>query len=496
MLKVFFNGEKLFLILLFFIAFFLRFYNFPQNLFFGPEQGRDFLVIKNIALDHNLTLIGSKTDIEGVFHGPIYYYLAVIPFLISNGNPIFVSFFFILINCISIFVIFYLGKEFFSTRVGIFSAILFTVSFGSIIYSRWLSNPPLSIFLSGLYFLFIYRFLRRDSLSLIWASIVFFLLGQVEVLNFIFFGAITLLIIILFNKEFRKSKLSILIISLLTITIGSFGNYVLFDLRHGFLIGKSVLRLISGSTGYYIPYSNAVVSNTIGFNSFFSNFVIPFQQILSLFMLVLGIIFSIRFLIKQFQRSTILLLLWLVVPLATLVLLKHIFLEHFFIAVGMGALLLAALVLDTMWRINKYIGMLILLLIIGFNLYAWQVSIPKNYNIFFQSTQLGFKFSDQLKVIDALYMRANGKPFSFHAYTIPYWSPQGWEYLFWYHGKQKYGYEPSENAEKVFVIIQEDPSSKHYQDVWIKTAVREWGDLQNSFKYGDLTVMELKAREN
>lgn len=482
----------IFLITLFFAAFFLRTYLIPENLFFGPEQGRDFLAIKDIAVNHKLTLIGAKTDIDGIFHGPIYYYVATIPFLMSNGSPFFVSLFFIILSSLTVFLIYFLGKEMFNKRVGMLSAIIFTFSFGAIVYSRWLSNPPLSIPLSALYFLFLYRFLKGDSLSLIWASIVFVLLGESELLNFIFFGITTLLIIIVFKSEFRKQKLWNKIIGLSILIIGSLGNYLLFDIRHNFLISKNFLRLVTGGSGYYMSYPKSVLSNLFRFNSSFSSFTVPFHLILSFSMFLFGVILLIG-LVKKNKNPTILLLLWLLAPLVILVILRHSVLEHFFVSIGLGAILLVALVIDSIWKKIRFFGLLSLLLVIGLNLYAWKISIPVNKNIFFQSTQPELKFSDQLKVIDKIYGRANGKPFSFQSYTIPYWSQEGWKYLFSYYGKQKYGYEPVSISERtLFVIIQDDPSNINFQKNWLENTVSKWGKLNNEFRYGILKIKELK----
>ncbi|OGH14286.1 MAG: hypothetical protein A2687_01520 [Candidatus Levybacteria bacterium RIFCSPHIGHO2_01_FULL_38_26] len=483
-----------FLILLFLVAVYLRFYLIPQNLFFGPEQGRDFLVVKNIVVNHDFTLIGSKTDIAGIFHGPIYYYLAAVPFLSSKGNPVYASLFFIVINSLTVFLIYYLGKELFNRRVGIFCAILFTISFGAIVYARWLSNPPLSIPLSVLYFLLIYRFLRGNSLSLVGASIVFFLLGDSEVLNYLFYGVITLAIILFFNREFRKHKI-LSLISLLISIIGSLGNYLLFDLRHDFLISRSALKLIAGGSGYYTPYSESMVSSFVGFNSAFSSFVIPFLPIASSFIGIFGVVFLARY-IKKYKQSITLLLLWLLVPVVLLMLLRHHVLEHFFVYLVGSSIITAAFIMDNIWKKTKIFGIITLFLIIGINVYAWHVSIPKNKNIFFQSTQLEFKFIDQLIVIDKIYEKAERKPFSFQAYTIPYWSQEGWEYLFWYHGEKKYGYLPvPEKAEKLFVAIQDDPSSKAFQENWLRETVSKWGTEQSKFRYGALTVKELAVSE-
>ena len=485
------NRTGFLLMLLFLIGFFLRFYNIPQNLFFGPEQGIDFLAIKNIVVNHSPTLIGSKTDIGGIFHGPVYYYLAAIPFLLSHGSPIFVSLFFIFIHSLTVFVTYYLGKEMFGKRVGILAALLFTFAFGAIIYARWLSSPPLSIFFSGLYFLFLNRFLKGHKFSLIWASLVFCLLGEVEFLNFIFYSIITLLIIFFFHKEFIKHRL-ITLASLLVLVIGSISNYLLFDFRHNFLITKGITKLALGESGYYLSYVNSAKSGLSGLVGGFSYFVLPFQAIASLLLFIAGLVFLMK-LLKENRVSATLLLLWLTVPALVIIVLRRDALEHFFVSMGIAFILVLAIFIDFVWKKNQLLGIILSFLIIGLNLYVWDISIPRNQNIFFQSPQLGLKFSDQLKTIDKIYQRASGKPFSFQSYTIPYWSQQGWEYLFWYYGKQKYGYEPlHRNTKTLYVIIQDDPSNKNFQRNWLDNTVSRWGKWNYEFKYGILKVTELK----
>src|SRR6266403_4220432 len=83
------------LVVLFFLAFFFRAFLLDHNLFFGPEQGIDFLVIKDLVVNHKMTLIGSKTDVGGIFHGPVYDYLSAIPFSLSHGDPLVSAYFFI-----------------------------------------------------------------------------------------------------------------------------------------------------------------------------------------------------------------------------------------------------------------------------------------------------------------------------------------------------------------------------------------------------------------
>ncbi len=76
-----------------------------------------------------------------------------------------------------------------------------------------------------------------------------------------------------------------------------------------------------------------------------------------------------------------------------------------------------------------------------------------------------------------------------------YWSQQGWEYLFWYHGQKKYGYYPvSENGKILFVIVQDDPNYKDFQKNWLVNTVAKWGKEEKEFRYGVLAVKKLTVQ--
>ena len=60
-----------------------------NNYIFLFDQGRDYLVVKEIVLNHKLTLIGASTGLHGIFSGPFWYYLLTIPSLFAfvEHNP-------------------------------------------------------------------------------------------------------------------------------------------------------------------------------------------------------------------------------------------------------------------------------------------------------------------------------------------------------------------------------------------------------------------------
>ncbi len=486
---------KLTLILLFLFAFFLRFYLLPQNLFFGPEQGIDFLVIRDIAVNHKLTLIGSKTDVSGIFHGSIYYYLAVIPFILSQGNPLFISLFFIILNTISVFFIYHLGKIIGGWRFGIIAAIIFAVSFQAVVYPRWLSNPPLSIPLVCLFFLFFYRFLKGSKKDLVFAGIALGLLNQAEFLHIIFFSAVAVALFITFFKNFRKEKPFFIILCAFLAFALTGGTYILFDLKHDFLISRNVLILAGGTSGYHTGITQTVTDIWNSLTNVFMRTILPVSPTGSFVLFISGIILLIRKIVKKEKEFTPLLI-WLVIPIVLLIIFRHNILDQFFVSLIPLFVLLAALVVDFLWQKKQIFGIILLVFIVIVNLFTWWKNIPTNQNVFFQSTQPDLRYSDELATIDDIYKEADGQPFSFQSYTIPYWTQQAWQYLFWFYGKEKYGYEPiSQNAKTLFVIIQDDPSSKQYQNDWLKNTVSKWGTAKGTFKHGIITTMKLEVNK-
>lgn len=490
-----YNKTLFALIFLFFLAFFLRFYLLPQNLFFGPEQGIDFLVIRDIAVNHKLTLIGAKTDVSGVFHGPIYYYLAVIPFILSQGNPLFISLFLIVLNTLSVFFMYYLGKIIGGERFGIIAAIIFTVSFQAVVYPRWLSSHPLAIPLSCLFFIFFYRFLKGSKKDLVFASVALGLLNQAEFLHIIFFSTITIMLFLFYFKNFRKENpIFVLLCTFIAVALTG-GTYILFDLKHGFLISKNLLSLAAGSTGYHISIAQAIIDIWNSIIRVFMRTILPVSFIGSLILFLTAIILLIQKIVKK-EKNFFPLLIWFVIPLVLLIVFRHNILDQFFVSFIPLFVLITALVIDFLWQKKQIFGFILLAFIIVINLFTWWRNIPTNQNVFFQSTQPDLRYSDELGTLDDIYKQADKKPFSFQSYTIPYWTQQGWQYLFWSYGRGKYGYEPiNQNAKTLFVIIQDDPSNKQYQSDWLKNTVSKWGIVKGTFKHGIITTMKLEVNK-
>lgn len=491
--KLFFREHKIKIILtaLFICAVFLRSYNLYNSLFFGPEQGIDFFRIKSIVVDHHPVLVGAKTDIAGVFHGPIYYYLAAIPFLASRGDPFIIALFFILLNCITIFPLYSVCKKLFSVRAGLISAALFTISFGAITYTHWLSSHPLVIPLTAFFLLGIVNFLTGNKKYLILSSVSLALLGQAEFLNYLLFGGILTLIICFSFKEFKKTSPLLLLLNAGIIFVLGFTHYIIFDYKNQFIMSKSLLGLFQGK-GYYISYLSVFSQINSQFTQSIGKVFLPFlPSILSLIALLTILVLLYK---NKNTNAKKVLFPTLFIPLILLLILRHAVLEQFFVYSIIPAIILFGFLLDTVLRKKLIIGAIFISIVFSCNLYVWFMYAPQNNFMFFSSTQPDLHLRDEKKVIDKIYKAERGKNFSFQSYTIPYWTQDAWEYLFWQYGKSKYGYMPvSENGKTLYVIIQDDPSSESFQQNWLKNTVSKWGEETGSFRQGIFTVKILKV---
>src|SRR3989344_5696971 len=106
--------------LLFSLGLYLRISGtFKGDFAFTFDQGRDFLVVRDIVYQHDLRLIGPPSGIEGVFHGVWWYWLLAPVFLVFDGDPTAVVATFNLFGNLAILLGFWLGKLLKGLRAGI-----------------------------------------------------------------------------------------------------------------------------------------------------------------------------------------------------------------------------------------------------------------------------------------------------------------------------------------------------------------------------------------
>ncbi len=466
--------------LIFLLTFFLRIYLLDNNLFFGWEQGRDAWVIKDIIELKKLTLIGPKTDLEGIFHGPFYYYLMAIPYFLGRGNPIIASLFICFLSSLGASLLFFTARKELTLISRLSVALISALSFQAIVFSRWLSNPSLVLPLSIFLLFFLSQKFKETNFPII--IITWGLIFHLELASALF---LTPVLIYYYFINFKKINLLFLLKSALILFL-IFSPYLLFDFRHHQILSKSFLNFFK-TTQASQPISFAFLKELyrVGLREFTLLILPSFPLITKIF---LPLLLLIAFLERKKQIAKIVLI-WIFSPLVFLIPLRTVPMSQTLIHLGPAFFLLIGLFLEKTITFTKkqFLAIIILIFLLVSNFNYYLETIPENKNFFFRAYQYTF-IGDQKKIIDFVYQEAKGEEFYFDYYTFPYWLPQGWTYLFESYGKRKYGYLPSEErTEEFFVIIEPDEVTPQYQEDWYQKLEKET-KLLKTFTSGRLKV--------
>lgn len=216
------------------------------NLFFHTDIARDFLLMEDIVDRRHLTLIGPRSGaIPGLFHGPLWLYLNLPSYLIGDGDPVYVGWFWVLLYISSIFIIYFVGKKLFGKEDGFICALL--LSSVTILNVRSLFNPYGALLLSPLFLYFFHSYLQNHKIKTLTFS--FLILGFIIQFQMAFGVPILFLTFIyLIYYLFKTKKLSHLI-SLFILLI-PLSTFLLFDLRNHFILFNSVTNYLWGPESF------------------------------------------------------------------------------------------------------------------------------------------------------------------------------------------------------------------------------------------------------
>jgi len=467
--------ELIFLIFIVAVAFLLRTAWLEHNLFFGWEQGRDFLKLQEVA-SGDLVFIGPKTDLEGVFHGALSYYLPLPFFVVFAGNPFMVSLAYIFVNCAAI-VFLYLGvREILGKRVASLACVLYAVSYSLIIYSRWISNPNL---VPALVILFFYSLVKsRDNnrmlvLAAIFWSVIFHL--QVVAAVALFVASV----VFLFAEKGRVNRkwlfMSLVFVVLILLP------YVLFDFKNQHILLEGIRRnfLTGGALGvdrfsFWDEMRNEVVDG-----------IFPSAKNFALVVFWGALVIALLVTLKN-KTSRLPLLFALSAPIIFFVAgLRP--LRHFYVTLAVFLPVIVAVSAGWLWERGRVLSVLFVGLVVVGNLIAVWQRLPESKANFIHHSQRTY-LGDMLNLLDYMYEDADGGKIAYNYYTFPYWLPQAWLYLFDWYGEEKYGYQPvEERGSPMYTISEPNEREVVHKENWHKEFEKDM-DLVWGRDFGQLTL--------
>ncbi len=426
---------KIFIIPLFLLilASFLRLYKIEDYMIFLGDEGRDVLVVYNI-LHGDLTLLGPTSSVGGFFLGPIYYYFMV-PFLwIFNYNPLGPAVMVAIFGIATVFLIYKIGKEFFSFHVGLIAALIYSISPLVVVYSRSSWNPNIMPFFSLLTLYILYKALNKNSRKLLILTGI--LLGITMQLHYLalFLGVVIAVYIFLSRLHLIKSVTFTTVIfkDYLATIIGfliGWLPFLAFEIRHGFPNIISIYNFVfkSSETGGSIDFFKTTDNVLFRlFGRLITNFPQPetvaiftrFDTTLwYYFTLLLGLASIFILILKWYEalkkdslefNKYNLLLIWLIVGIGLFGFYKKAIYDYYFGFMFPLPFFVVSIFLVALWKssFGKVLSVIILLSILWLNYLGAPYKMSRNKQL------------EQAKIISKFVLdKTDNKPFNFALIT-------------------------------------------------------------------------------
>ena len=300
---------------------------------FYNDVARDFLLLQE--MDHKkIVLIGPRSSTNGLFHGPLWTYINYPAYVLGNGNPVVVAWFWIFLECVFIITSFYLVKKLFNAFTAL--AFIALVSVPMIFHMDGLFHAEATFFFMPVYFFSICMYVKnRKNLYLALHLLALSILIQLEIgvgLQFLMLSGLLILWFICRHKLW-KHLFSFLLIPVFL------SNFIVFDLRNNLRMSKAIFST-GGSLHFFITLSSWLenrVNNIIslqlftnGPNTFFAYIVFGLVIISTILLIknrskyrhiyLLFLFYYFGYMILSFFNKGILLFhyVYLLVPLTTL----------------------------------------------------------------------------------------------------------------------------------------------------------------------------------
>lgn len=206
---------------------FLRLYKIEAYMTFLGDEGRDALIVSRFIKHFDLMLIGPGTSIGNMYLGPLYYYLIAPSLLLAGFSPVGPSVFVALVGVATVFLVWRIGREFFSEAAGLVAAAFYAVAPTVIVYSRSSWNPNIMPFFALLVIYSIWRVWNRHEYK--WLIVLG--VAYAFVLQSHYLGLLLTPVILIFWYLSRVPIRYTLYASVLFLFLMS--PLVIFDARHG-----------------------------------------------------------------------------------------------------------------------------------------------------------------------------------------------------------------------------------------------------------------------
>lgn len=443
------------------------------------DQGRDFLKTAEMIESKKPTFIGPTTGINGLNHGPWWYYTLVFPFIFSGGSPIGFYWFNLILHFVSLFVLirlFWQWHKLLSILIGVL--IVFAPYFiGASLFvgNNIMVLPTLLLFLYCVSLLF-----ERKKNNIVIYFLTGLLLGLVSEfeLSFGFFIIPVFAFSFVIFKELRQHIQKFK--NTLFLLVGFFIAFIprtLFEIKNGFIQTKVLLSFILEPKLHNPKVFTDVFTDRLTLFYGYWSSIFPHQ----LWMGIFSILFLAGIIYMVYQRkkinSFLLFMLYFVIGLFTISLTyKDNFWGNYYEGIQYAMIITLGLSLLALQK-NAFFHHILLVLLSTFMVVNFGMLMTKH-----QQSELD-GLAKHETIINTVLMKTKSKPFCLRIYTPPI-HPYTYSYLL----KHK-GLNPTSEwiNGTCWFIVEADSFAQRRQD-WLNTHMPKDKHTKTVTKIKDVEV--------
>lgn len=456
------NKTSLFLLLILILAFFLRVVNIENTMPFIGDQGWFYLSARDMHINGQIPLVGIASSHPWLHQGPLWTYMLAGVFWLLGFNPLNGAYLTIILGSLSVLMVYVVGSDMFSKRIGLISTLLYATSPLAVVHSRTpYHTSPIPLF-TLLFIYALYKWIKGNNIYFPLSILFLAILYNLELATSTLWGVLIAVLIYgiwkkkgwvkkLFNKKILIYSILAFAIPMLPVLIYDFFHGFPQTLKFGIWIIYRILRFF-GFPGIHegdqLTEANSIISFSF---SFYQNLIFAENKIIAFVILLFSIvvfIFNIfRLISKKISGVGFLLLaLWLLISFSGYYINQtssEAYLPIFFPAL----IFLTAFSFDKILKIRLlYFPAIIIIMII--------VLMNSFYIISTEYSDRKYNFSKRLFIVKRVVEDAGGRSYNivgkgegskFESFTMNY------EYLAWWLGNA-----PSKSSQKLKFVIQEN----------------------------------------
>lgn len=441
------------------------------DFFYLFDQARDYLLTKEIIDNKNITLIGTHSGLGGFFHGPLWLYMLIPIFMLGDGNPISFAYFYIFLQLLTVSVAFFVGYKLYDIKAGLIISAL--TAFTPV---TWFTTPNfIGVNLVPLVFLLMFYFLVRYIRGNLYSYIpAIFFAG----LSLQFETALPLMIIpiaigtFFINKKAIKN-LKLILLSGLSLVI-SLSTFILFDLKHNFLMTSSVINSFSQEKGKdYLSFSERIPSHFQSLINTYRTILIDQNSLLlGLFLIIFAS--AIILILKnksKYKKEFIYLLIFPLVTFCLFIFYSYPIWPEYVFGLIIPIILAFYIAIITIWSYPLGKAVVIFYFVVSFFI-AFSYIQNQYFKEYLQNSTSG-SYLNQKMVVEWIYDDAKSGKFGYFVYT-PETYTHGMNYLIDWENKNHDGVVLENHKEKItYLILYPKLANDHgAHDFWKKYVIK------------------------